>query len=133
MTSRIAVAAATVLACGAPAMRAGAPTPPRVEPTPVAPPVTMTGVVIDDAGKPIADARVEAWISGPGGAQARTTSDAQGRFALDLPPGSYSVRADTNDGYVGPITVTVEPGGRTDGVTLQLPPATSQTDLGNFF
>jgi len=133
MTSRLAIAAATVLACGAPATRATAPTPPRVAATPVLPSTSMSGVVVDDNGKPIANARVEAWISGPGGAQAKTTSDAQGHFALELPPGSYSVRADTSDGFVGPITVTVEPGGRADGVTLQLPPASFQTDLGNFF
>ena len=92
----------------------------------------MSGVVLDDSGKPVAHARVEAWVSGPGGAQARTTSDDHGRFAFGLPPGSYSVRADTDSGYIGPIAVTLEPDRRVDDLTLQLPPNMFQSNLGKF-
>jgi protocatechuate 3,4-dioxygenase beta subunit len=93
----------------------------------------MSGVIVDDNGVPLPHATVEAWVPGPGGAHASTTSDERGKFALDLPPATYSVRAQTKDGYVGPIDVTVEPGRRVDDVTLQLPPATFETDIGNFF
>jgi hypothetical protein len=134
MTSRpiaIAIAAHALLACSAPAPHATTPAAAPVAPEPQ--PSEVSGLVVDDDGAAVAHARISAWVPGPGGAQASTVSDDKGRFALELAPGRYSLRADTDATSAGPITVTVDPGRRLDGVTLKLPPIVTQTDIGNFF
>jgi hypothetical protein len=45
----------------------------------------------------------------------RTTSDADGRFALSLPPGTYRLEPQPVEGLMGtaePVEFTVEPGAR---------------------
>jgi hypothetical protein len=62
--------------------------------------VAISGVVVDEAGAPIVDARVQArssafnddvWLNAP-----FTMTDAEGRFRIgNLPPGEYELRAET--------------------------------------
>jgi len=55
-------------------------------------PATLTGTVLDPSGAVIARAQITASPMAPGGhATARTTSDAEGRFTLTLPAGSYRI------------------------------------------
>jgi hypothetical protein len=81
---------------------------------------TLTGVVTDDAGRPIAAAR----IAIEGSHAATTMSDAQGRFGVPLPPGVYSIVA-THAGYeqVTLTSVTVSANGTTD-VRVAMPVVT---------
>ena len=62
---------------------------------------SATGVVLDSAGKPLADATVYALPEENMTRQIRTTSDAAGRFALGgLPPGGVYLSAfKESDGY----------------------------------
>lgn len=59
--------------------------------------VLVTGVVVDDAIRPLADARIE--LDG----SANTTTDANGAFTLEAAPGAHVVRA-TKSGYADAVT-----------------------------
>jgi len=53
---------------------------------------SLTGTVLDPSGAAIAGAEITVESTVPGTPPARATSDAAGRFALQLPPGNYRLR-----------------------------------------
>src|SRR5688572_19249577 len=100
--------------------------------TPVA--VAVRGVVVDERGRPVADARVTArerrdaevavgpFLAAPEGVLAEATADRLGAFDLALSSGRVRIEAE-RDGYGlrAPVDVVVRPGA-TDDVRLVLEP-----------
>jgi hypothetical protein len=84
----------------------------------------VQGTVVDEAGAPVAGARVHAVLAEPVSAQrdyvSRTRSDAEGRFALGLAPGRYSLVVATDArAFSEPtlVEVSAQPGA---AVTLRI-------------
>lgn len=95
---------------------------------------TISGITVDDLGRPIANATIAAYVEGDTGeARASARSDALGVFALaNLPPGRYTVDASAN-GHVTvafgqmllsspPVIVPIQTGTRRD-IRVVLPRA----------
>jgi hypothetical protein len=62
-----------------------------------------------DCTEPLAaDLRVVTDSTGQEAAQ--TSSDSEGHFRVDLPPGSYAITVPGNAGLADPVQVTVQPG-----------------------
>lgn len=77
---------------------------------------TITGTVLDQTRKPIASAAVEA-TSESAGATRTTVSDAEGRFSLSVPAGTYLVRV-SSPGFA----LATRSGAQVaDGATLDVP------------
>ncbi|HKO05908.1 MAG TPA: carboxypeptidase-like regulatory domain-containing protein, partial [Candidatus Acidoferrales bacterium] len=55
-------------------------------------PANVTGTVLDPAGAAVAGAQITLEKLPPGAVSAHTTSDSQGHFAFDVPPGNYRLR-----------------------------------------
>ncbi len=53
---------------------------------------SFTGTILDPSGAAVAKAQISVENRAAGSAPLRAASDASGRFALDLPPGSYRLR-----------------------------------------
>src|SRR5579859_5503236 len=78
---------------------------------------TLSGTVLDQAGKPIASAEVDIRNEATG-ASRQFTSDENGKFsAADLPAGSYSIRASAP----GFALTTLSGGQITAGAALDIP------------
>ena len=75
---------------------------------------TLTGVVLDSAGAPAADAEIHV-LDAAGAYVNLAHADSEGRFSMALPPGDYSVQA-TSDTRPDPRAqpVSVEPGKNAD-------------------
>ncbi len=79
----------------------------------------VQGVVVNDAGAPLANARVAVY----GRQAASLTTDAHGRFSVTLPPGTYSIVA-THPGYEQVTLASVVVTSGTALVRVSLPPVT---------
>ena len=111
--------------------------------------VKVSGVVLKEDGSPAADARVRVVPATPmkkdkgeGAAEkpapqqadgekpkgpkvppvAETTTDAQGKFTVELPPGKYRVNANLKGSGNASKTITVEAGKTPESVELKLKP-----------
>jgi hypothetical protein len=122
--SRAAIAACILTACGA-----SAPPAPKAPP----PPSGVSGVVLGPDGAPAAHAHVDCWVPRADATHATTIADEHGRFSLDLAPGHYVVRATTDAADTTPVAVTIDPGRRTDGVTVKMYSTEFEIGIGNFF
>jgi hypothetical protein len=83
----------------------GAITVPPIQLEPLLPPGQIKGVVRSPAGKPLEGVTI---IASPG--DAKTTTGADGTFALDLPPGQYKVTAKIGSATQD-LDVTIDPNG----------------------
>jgi RNA polymerase sigma factor (sigma-70 family) len=94
---------------------------------------SISGVVVDDAGSPVIDARVQAtgdaqkhdaWVNAP-----MAMTDTEGRFRIDkLPPGDYELRAETM--HDSRVAKRIVPAGTADVVlTLARPTCVAQANV----
>ncbi|MFJ6672656.1 carboxypeptidase-like regulatory domain-containing protein [Actinosynnema sp. NPDC091369] len=105
-------------ACGGEAPTSDADTPP-----PTTARATVTGVVADSAGRPVAGALVQprSLDSPPHPVpELAVLSDPDGRYEWRLTPGRYEFTA-TKDDRVGPASDVTTAAGRTDHLDLRLP------------
>ncbi|HZS36486.1 MAG TPA: carboxypeptidase-like regulatory domain-containing protein [Polyangia bacterium] len=88
----------------------------------VAPPVARTsgfsGLIIGINGQPCGGANV--FVGSGGVTVARATANDQGAFAVELPPGDYTLTADDDMGASEPLALALEAGERLDGLELDL-------------